>query len=271
MKKYILLLLMLVVAGIFNYYAPSRTQLIRVGVECDHEPYNWEEDSPTDSNFPLANNPGFYVEGYDVQIAKIVADEIGATVEFHKIDFNNLIPALTANEIDAIFSGMVDTEARRSIIAFTEPYEVKKVEYIVLVNKNSKYSGAKTLQDFRGAKFIGQKDSRFDEVIDQIRGVQHLPPLEAQSAVVNEVIKLNADATVVNDDTGLSYELSNPALKVIHFPEGRGFHLGFTGLCAGVRKTDLALLRDINKALHGLSTRQRQRIMDLSTKRVWEQ
>ena len=271
MKKYVLLLLMLVVAGIYNYYAHSGTQVIRVGVECDHEPYNWEEDSPTESNFPLVNNPGFYVEGYDVQIAKIVADEIGAIVEFHKIDFNNLIPALTANEIDAIFSGMVDTEARRRIIAFTDPYQVKKVEYVVLVNKNSKFADAKTLQDFRGARVIAQKDSRFDEVIDQLEGAHHLPPLEVQTAIINEVIKLNADATVVNDDTGLSYELANPELRVIHFPEGEGFQLGFTGLCAGVRKTDAKLLRDINDAIHGLSTRQRQRVMDLSTKRVWEQ
>ena len=106
-------------------------------------------------------------------------------------------------------------------------------------------------------------DSRFDDVIDQMPGVIHLSPLATQEAVLRELESFNADATVLNYDTALSYERkSDKTMKTIHFDEGKGFMLGFTGLCAGVRKTDNKLLNEINKAIDSISTRERQKIMD---------
>lgn len=271
MKKYILLFVLVVLAVAYSFFSGGTKRVIRVGIECDHAPYNWEEDAKTDSNVPLVNNPGFFAEGYDVKIAVAVLDEIGAKAEFYKIPFNDLIRALNDGEIDAIFSGMVDTEERKKLIAFSEPYQDRKVEYAVVLNRNSKYTGAESIIDLKGAKMIAQKDSRFDDVIDQIPNVIHLEPIESQSEIIDEVIKFNADGTVVNYDTGQSYANAHYRhLMVIRFDEGKGFDLGFTGLSAGFRKTDKSLLDDVNHAIGNISERQRRHIMDLAIKDLWE-
>ncbi|MBQ7154700.1 MAG: transporter substrate-binding domain-containing protein [Synergistaceae bacterium] len=271
MRKYTLLFLLIALAIFFNIMSrpPKRAITIRVGVECDHVPYNWEENSPSESNFPLVNHPGFYAEGYDVQIAALIAKEIGAEIEFRKVNFDDLIGALNRGEIDAIFSGMVDTDERKEVIDFTIPYEFRKVEYAVVVNRNSEYTGAGSIKELEGARIIAQSNSRFDTVIDQIPNVKHLPPLDNQTAILNEVLNFRADGTVVNYDTGLSYERQHKRqLKVLYFSKEDGFDLGFTGLCAGVRKRDKELLAEFNAAISDLSVRQRQRVMDQTIMRA---
>ena len=276
MKKYIILVIMISIAASYCYLQydipekPQRRFILRVGVECDHAPYNWEENTSSDFNFPLANKPGYYADGYDVQMAALVAEKIGAEVVFIKVDWDDLIGSLQRNEIDAIFSGMVDTEERWKKISFSTPYEVRKTEYAVLVNRKSNFTKVKSIKELAGAKLMAQKDSRWDEVIDQIPGVIHIAPANTQVYILEQLVDFKVDGTVINYDTGLSYERTYTNLKCIRFSEADGFYLGFNGLAAGVRKADTKLLDDINEAIKDTSMRERQKIMDKVISRVWE-
>ena len=231
-------------------------------MECAHVPYNWGEDVARETNFPLINKAGYFADGYDVQMAALIAEKIGADIEFRLTEWDDLIPALQRGEIDAIFSGMVDTNARKKVIDFSIPYGIKEVEYAVLARRKSGFNDAKSLKDLSGARFVAQVDSRFDEVINQIPGVIHLPPLATQEEILKMLDAFSADATVLNYDTALSFERRSNKLKTIHFAKDKGFVLGFTGLCAGVRKTDTKLLEEINDAINSIPVRERQRIMD---------
>ena len=57
---------------------PSTTESsqFRVGMECAYAPSNWQESAATDTNVPVENVAGAYAEGYDVQIARILADQL---------------------------------------------------------------------------------------------------------------------------------------------------------------------------------------------------
>ncbi|MBQ7545032.1 MAG: transporter substrate-binding domain-containing protein [Synergistaceae bacterium] len=263
MKKYLLLFMLITAALLYNYLAAPKTKpVLRIGVECDHVPYNWETGTPNKDNFPLANNPGFYADGYDVQIAAMIAARLEAQPEFYKIPFDNLIGALNRGEIDAIFSGMVDTEDRKQSIDFTIPYEMRKTEYAALVHIDSKYIAARSIRELRGARMMAQSDSRFDEVIDQIPDVIHLPAKGTQAEVISELLKFSIDGTVLNYDTALSYARNHKEFRAVRFSEGNGFDLGFTGLCAGLRKGDEEMLENFNRMIEDIPMRQRLRIMD---------
>lgn len=269
MKKFIAVVLVICAVLTYKFYTPSKTRVLRVGMECDFEPNNWEEKKESNSNVPLVNNPGFYAEGYDIQIAKLVAESLNARLEVKKVAWKDLPRALNEGEIDVIFSGILDTSKRREFVAFSEPYDITKTEYTVMINTDSKYVNAKTLNDFAGAKFIAQKGALYDDAIDQIPGVIHITPVDTVSEMLDAVLKGEADGTVINLDTGKSYEATHKNLKVIRFSEEQGFKLDFNGICAGVRKENTKLLTEINDAISSISMKDRQKLMDQVIGRLW--
>ena len=273
MKKYVLLLVLAVCACVFAYVNSGKDQtpakpVLRIGVECDYAPNNWEEKRPSAFNLPLSNQEGAYADGYDLQIAKLVADDMGATLEVRKIAWNDLLPALQRGEIDAIFSGMLDTEERRRQAAFSDPYEVTATEYSVVVNTSSPYANAKKLTDFSGAKFTGQKGTKLYSSIGQMPGAIAMPAVDNVSEMLDAVTNGKVDGIVINLDTGRSYEATHSNLKLIRFPENEGFEIGFNGICAGVRKDDTELLNRINMVIGRTTKNERQKIMDATVSRL---
>ena len=271
MKKYIFLVIILAAALYFlmTQDKPVKIEIIRIGSECDYAPNNWEEDKATSSNLPLANKKGSYAEGYDIQIAKSIAEHIGAKLEVKKIAWQELIPALQRKEIDAIISGMLDTDDRKQLIAFSETYDYFETEYAIIVHRDSKYAKAKRLNDFYGAVITGQEGTALDTVVEQIPGVIHVKAAYNFSELVEKLMDSDVDGIVINVDSGEIYEKAHPELTMVRFPKGEGFKLDFTGSCIGVRKKDTRLLEEINGALRGISNRERQRIMDRTLAREW--
>lgn len=268
MKKSIVLIMVLFCVSMFfmttggkKKPAPEKPKL-RVGVECDYVPNSWTENSPSEHNHPIANFEGSYADGYDIQIAKLVANKLDYVLEVKKIAWNDLLPSLNKGDIDAIFSSMLDTQERRNIAAFSDPYEVSRAEYGIIVDSVSPYITAKKLGDFRGAKMLGEKGTKLDEVIAQIPGAVHMKPANTIQDMVEAVANGEADGAVIDTDTGSFYEIMNKNLTLIKFSPGDGFNLGYHGVCAGVRKDDGELLHKINIAIAGIDRSERKRIMD---------
>jgi ABC-type amino acid transport substrate-binding protein len=144
-----------------------------VGMECAYAPFNWTESIKTSSNYPI-DGTSLYAEGYDVQIAKKIADALGYRLVIKAIEWDGLISALTSGQIDAIIAGMSDTEDRRLSVDFTSAYY--RSTHVLVMNKNSQYVNGKTLNDFAGAKVVGQLETLYDSLIDQLSGVNHILP-----------------------------------------------------------------------------------------------
>ena len=236
-------------------------KVLKIGIECDFAPYNWEEKQPSATNQPLVNNKGFYAEGYDVQIALIVAKRMNAKVEFLKIPWGDMLVALNDGRIDVVVSGMVDTEERKKLADFSNVYTPAPIEYTIMVRKDNKYAEGTMLVDFYKARMVGQKGAMMDTLIDQVYGVEHLPPVETIPDMFREVDRGAADALVINTEAIEAYEKEYPNVVAIRFAQGEGFKLGFSGICAAIRKEDARLLTAVNKVLSGLPTEERVKIM----------
>ena len=220
----------------------------RVGMECAYAPSNWQESEASDNtNYPVENVPGAYAEGYDVQIAKIIADQLGKELVIVKLSWDGLIDALNQGQIDAIIAGMMDTAERRESISFSEPY--KETIYSMMVLADSPYVDATSIQDFSGAAVLGQQGTALDDVIDQIQGVDHLSPVGSVPDMMSRLQQGTCDAIVINQESAPGYLASNPDFRLISFAEGKGFELPAKGSCVGLRKSDTALLDQINAVL----------------------
>ncbi len=84
-------------------------ETLRVGMECTYAPFNYKT-----ADGELA--------GYDVDVAKGVAEIIGAEFEYVCQEWDGMIPALLANKFDLIIASMSITDKRMEKIDFTGPY-----------------------------------------------------------------------------------------------------------------------------------------------------
>lgn len=111
----------------------SATNVLKVGMECDSDPYNWTDVDTTVKNYPIANKDGYFANGYDVQVSAYVASKLGLKLEVYAYDWDSLIPAVESGAIDAIIAGMSPTPERAKVIDFTNVYY--DTNFVIVVNK----------------------------------------------------------------------------------------------------------------------------------------
>ena len=110
--------------------------VLKVGMECAYEPFNWTTSLNDTYALPIVSGvrAGQYADGYDVQIAKYIADSMGMRLEIHAIEWGDLVPALEEGTIDCIIGGMSPSDDADSQLAFTVPYYESN---LVIVTKNN--------------------------------------------------------------------------------------------------------------------------------------
>ena len=163
------LVMMMALMGMMASAAAAELPVLRVGMECAYAPYNWTQAEPSEYAVPLA--AGGYADGYDVQVARYLADQLGMQLEIVKTEWDGLIPALTSGtgKIDAIVAGMSPTAARREVVAFTDPYYESDV--VVVVRQDGPFANATSIQELAGARITGQLNTFHYDLIEQIEGV----------------------------------------------------------------------------------------------------
>ena len=85
--------------------------------------------------------------GFEIDVAKQVAEDMGVGVDFVPTAWDGIIPALLAGKFDAIISGMSITAKRNLTVNFTHPYA--NTGYILMASSaRADEKGLKTLEDF---------------------------------------------------------------------------------------------------------------------------
>ena len=94
---------------------------LKIAMECDYKPFNWSQ--LTDANGAVKiQGSDLYANGYDVQIAKYIAAEMGMKLEIYAAEWGALIAGVQAGTYDAIIAGMSPTAEREEKVDFTDCY-----------------------------------------------------------------------------------------------------------------------------------------------------
>lgn len=240
----------------------SSTKTLRVGMECNYAPFNWTTTQSGGSAQPISDVD--YCDGYDVVIAERVAEANNMDVQIVKLDWDNLILSLQNNVIDAVIAGMTDTPEREQEVDFTSPYY--ESEEVMIVRKDGEYVNATSIQDFAGATIQGQMNTVYDQVIDQINNVVHQPAAETFPAAIQALQAGVVDGVVSELPVANGVVAANPDLAIVRFADGQGFTADTT-VSIAVRKGDDELKNQLETALAGISTEERNQLMEEAVER----
>ncbi|MBQ7241635.1 MAG: transporter substrate-binding domain-containing protein [Firmicutes bacterium] len=233
---------------------------LKVGLECNYPPFNWTQLDDSNGAVPIQGAAGQYAGGYDVEIAKKIADGLGMDLVIVKTEWDGLIPALQGDVIDVIIAGMSPTAERKETIDFTDNYY--KSDLVMVVKADSEYANATKLEDFSGAKITAQLNTFHYTVIDQIDGVvkeQAMTDFPAMRVALESGI---IDGYVSERPEGVSATAANSNFAMVVFEDGFETSDDDTAIAAGIKKGREDLVEGINGILAGISEEERTEIMD---------
>jgi ABC-type amino acid transport substrate-binding protein len=227
---------------------------LRVGMEAAYAPYNWQVSEESEFTIPIENVSGAYADGYDVQVAKIIAAGLDMEPVAVKLEFGSLIDALNNGQIDIVCAGMSVTPEREAAAAFSDSYVD---DDIVMICKNdSAYAGATTFADLADASILGQAATMYDDVIAQVEAANHMTPAETVPMVVENLRNGTCDIITYSMLSAPKLLEVYPDLVVLDMEEA------FTGSVmpdnAAVSKDNAAALDKINEIIAGIDDEERQ-------------
>ena len=244
----------------------AEKKIFKVGMECAYAPYNWSQPNETEGSVKI-HGSNEYAYGYDVIMAKKLADAMGAELQINKIEWDGLPPAVVSGKIDAAIAGMSITSARKATVDFTLPYYYANV--VALVRKGTAQAEAKCLDDLKGSVATSQLNTTWYNQIDQVPGVKKLPAIDNVPGMIVALKSGKCNLIVTDIPTAKAAAFANPELVMVDFPEGKGFVTSREELEIGiaVRKGNTELLDALNAVLSQMTQADFNDVMDEAIKK----
>lgn len=233
-------------------------EVFKIGMEAGYAPFNWTQTNDSNGGVQI-NGEKEYAGGYDVEIAKKIAEGLGKELVIVKAEWDGLVPALQSGVVDAIIAGMSPTEDRKQSIDFTESYYTS--DFVIVTKKGSKYEDAKTLADFAGAKITGQLNTSNYKVIDQIPDVKQQAAMDNFPAMRVAIESGVIDGYIAERPEAISAAAANENFTYAVLEDGFDVKEEDVSIAVGVRK-DYDLTDKINEILKGISEEERQKLME---------
>lgn len=98
----------------------AEKKVLRVGTNADFAPFEFQDE-----------NGSTEYQGFDMDLIRAVAKEMGYTAEIQNVNFDGLIPAMESGNIDIIVSGMTINEERKNQVEFSDPYYISGLTIVV--------------------------------------------------------------------------------------------------------------------------------------------
>lgn len=157
---------------------------------------------------------GFYdkdgkPDGYDVDLTKALAKEMGVKLEMVNTTSANRIPNLQTNKVDVVFCNFTRNLERAKEIGFTHPYVVASEAMLV-----RKESGIKSAHDMAGKTIATVKGSTNGDEVRSMGIEVKIQEYDSSQAAILAVKQGQADA-MIEDNNFLAYQAKlDPTLTV---------------------------------------------------------
>jgi polar amino acid transport system substrate-binding protein len=189
--------------------------------------------------FPDPRNPAHNI-GFEVDLADALAARMGRKARFVQNQWDGLVPGLERGEYDAVINGLEITPERAEKINFSNPYFYSTLT----ITRRIDDTRVERAADLRGLT-VGVLRVTFAERYVQDLGNVTIRSYDGQVQPFNDLAIGRLDAVVMDTPIALYYA-AGPQVKNIEIPAARMMF----GI--GIRKTDSALLQQINAGLESM-------------------
>lgn len=186
------------------------------------------------------------IVGFDIEIAKEIAADMGAELVIKDLPFDSLLNELSSGRIDMVISGLSPTEERKKAVDLSDIYY--KAEQAVVVREADKDKFA-TMDSLKGAKIGIQTGSIQEDIAKDIEGAQ-LTSLSKISEIVLQLNSNRVDASIMEGPVAKSFVKNVKGLVITDAkPEVED-----DGYVIGVKKGNTELLDQVNTTLSRLNS-----------------
>jgi len=207
---------------------------IVLGTAADYPPYEFHKQIDGEDQ----------IVGFDIEIARSIADDLGVELEIKDMKFDGLLAALKAGNIDFIIAGMVPTAERAENVDFSIPYYEAEQK---LLTKSEKASSYQKFEDLDGLKIAAQKSTIQQEIAEEKINASEYKFLSKITDLVLELKNDKVDGIVLVKPVATSYAQANDDLEVADISLGKE-----DGVAVAVDKGNSELIEEINTSLEKL-------------------
>lgn len=181
------------------------------------------------------------IDGFDVAIARKIADSLGVKLEIVPVGSNDRVPFLMADKIDAVMGGMTRNADRLKVIDFTDPVNTEVLG--VLTTQDKPYKDYMALND-ASVRLVQVRGTTPIKLIQDKLPKAQLLLLDNYPDAVRAIAQGRADALIDVLDFMLSYTKNYQTnWRVVDAPIEVDYD------CIGIKKGNTALTERLNKEI----------------------
>ena len=228
--------------------------VLTVAMECIYAPYNWTQSDDSNGAVPIKGSSD-YAYGYDVMMAKTIAEALGQELQIVKLDWDSLVPAVQSGTVDCAIAGQSITSERMQSVDFSDPYYYASI--VTLVRSDSPYASAQSVSELDGAVCTSQLNTVwYDVCLPQIPNADILPAQDSAPAMMVALNSGKCDVVVTDQPTALAACVAYPNFTLLDFSaSGEDYEVSEEEINIGVsmQKGNDTLRNAINEVLSTMS------------------
>ncbi len=191
----VLILILVLSSMILLMSCSSKGKKLVVGVSAEYPPFEYKE--------------GAEFKGIDIEIARLIAEKLGLELQIQDMEFDSLIPSLTAGKIDMAISAITITPERLEQIDFSDSYYQSNQTLLV-----KKFSDLKIEKEDDLAKYkIGAQNGTTGQIYlsDNLVKAGKMPEANVKKYATNieavtDLLNGNIDMVIMDDPAAKGYE-----------------------------------------------------------------
>lgn len=217
----------------------KQSGVLRVGLDATYFPMEFLNDNEV-------------IDGYDLDLAKEIAKEIGVTLKPVNVAFDNLFDELNDGKLDLIISSITITTERSKKFEFSKPYFNAGQVAVVLSNNNT----IKSVSDLKDKRIGVQSGTTSETAAKNLIETGMVVKFADYDLATVDLVSGKIDAMVLDYPAAVGKAKKDVRLTVI----GKPFTQEFYGVVA--KKANVQLLQPVNAVIFRLLSTDGQKKLE---------